>query len=240
MKNTPFSVTVLTLFPEMFPGPLGYSLAGKALKSGLWTLDALQIRSFATDKHQTVDDTPYGGGAGMVMRPDILDKAIEAAKKQRPEAQLVYFTPRGMPFSQKTAHELVQKDLILLCGRFEGIDERIMETHRPLQVSLGDFVLSGGEIAAIATLDACVRLLPGVMGAGASLDEESFALHGDFAGLIEYPHYTRPPEWNGVAVPDVLLSGNHAEIRDWRLKAAERLTKAARPDLWALHEKKKD
>lgn len=240
MDNTVFSATILTLFPEMFPGPLGHSLAGKALKSGVWKLDTVQIRDFATDKHQTVDDTPYGGGAGMVMRPDILGKAIEHTKKQYPQARLVYFTPRGTPFSQKMAHSFVQQDLILLCGRFEGIDERVIETHRPELVSLGDFILSGGEIAAITVLDACVRLLPGVMGAGASLDEESFALHGDFAGLIEYPHYTRPPVWNEIAVPDVLLSGNHAEIRGWRIKEARRLTKAVRPDLWALHEKTKD
>jgi len=240
MNNRNFSATVLTLFPEMFPGPLGYSLAGKALTAGLWHLNTLQIRDFATDKHQTVDDTPYGGGSGMVMRPDILDRAIQSARKQSPEATLVYLTPRGMPFTQKTAQEFARKDLILLCGRFEGIDERVIEAHRPHLTSLGDFVLSGGETAALAVLDACVRLLPGVMGDEGSLNEESFALEGDFSGLIEYPHYTKPPVWNGVAVPEVLLSGNHAKIRNWRLKAAENLTRAVRPDLWARTRKIKE
>jgi len=228
-----FSATILTLFPDMFPGPLGHSLAGKALKNGLWNLKTLQIRDFAKDKHKTVDDTPYGGGAGMVMRPDVLDTALAEAKNQEPEATVIYFTPRGTPFSQKMAHELSGQKLILICGRFEGVDERFLEIHKPLAISMGDFVLSGGEIAALALLDACVRLLPGVMGGEESLSEESFALNGDFAGLIEYPHYTKPPIWNENAVPEVLLSGNHADIRNWRLRQAENLTKALRPDLWA-------
>ncbi len=228
-----FSTTILTLFPEMFPGPLGYSLAGKALKNNLWNLETLQIRDFSTDKHQTVDDTPYGGGAGMVMRPDVLDRAIAAAKTRAPEATLVYFTPRGVPLTQKIVHDLAQKQLILLCGRFEGVDERVLETHKPLEINISDVVLSGGEIAAFVLLDACVRLLPGVMGAEDSLAEESFALSGDFSGLLEYPHYTKPPIWNGRSVPEVLLSGNHAAIRKWRIQEAERLTKDLRSDLWA-------
>jgi tRNA (guanine37-N1)-methyltransferase len=232
-----FSATVLTLFPEMFPGPLGYSLAGKALRNGVWSLETLQIRDFSTDKHQTVDDTPYGGGAGMVMRPDVLDRAVTEARSRAPQAALVYFTPRGVPFTQALAHDLAQESLILLCGRFEGVDERVLEVHKPLEISIGDFVLSGGEIAALTLLDACVRLLPGVMGGMDSLNEESFAMYGDFSGLLEYPHYTKPPVWNGLSVPEVLLSGNHAAIRNWRIQEAGRLTKTRRSDLWARRQK---
>jgi tRNA (guanine37-N1)-methyltransferase len=232
MSNLPFSVTILTLFPEMFPGPLGYSLAGKALKQGLWNLNTLQIRDFATDKHQTVDDTPYGGGAGMVMRADVLDAGITHAQSLMPNAQLIYFTPRGIQLNQKLAHELSSKQLILLCGRYEGVDQRLLEQHAPLEISIGDYVLSGGEMAALTLLDACVRLLPGVIGDADSLAQESFALATDFAGLLEYPHYTKPPIWNGRKVPDVLLSGNHAAINDWRLREAEQTTKARRPDMW--------
>ncbi len=240
MNNKRFSALVLTLFPEMFPGPLGYSLAGKALQNGIWHLDTIHIRDFATDRHKTVDDTPYGGGAGMVMRPDILDRAIKEAKNRKPGATPIYFTPRGMPFTQRTAQELSQRELILVCGRFEGVDERVLEAHKPIEISIGDYVLSGGEMAAFALLDACVRLLPGVMGDMGSAHEESFALAGDFAGLIEYPHYTRPSVWEGWAVPEVLLSGNHENIRSWRLNQAENLTKALRPDLWAGYTKKDD
>jgi len=235
---TIFSVTILTLFPEMFPGPLGTSLAGKALNNRLWQLETLQIRDFATDKHQTVDDAPYGGGAGMVMRPDILDAAINQAYVQNPDATLIYFTPRGKVFDQATASELSQKNLILLCGRYEGIDERIIEKHQPLQISIGDFVLSGGEIAALTMLDACIRLLPDVMGSEQTLHEESFAESGDLQGLIEYPHYTRPQIWDNLPVPEVLLSGNHAKIQNWRKNQAEHLTKSLRPDLWAAKLKK--
>ena len=231
--NTPvFSATVLTLFPEMFPGPLGYSLAGKALAKGLWQLNSFQIRDFATDRHQSVDDTPYGGGAGMVMRADVLDKAINAAKQQQPEAQLVYFTPRGTPLTQALAKTFSEQHLILLCGRYEGVDERVLEQHRPLEISIGDYICSGGEMAALVLLDACVRLIAGVVGAEGSLKEESFGLNADFAGLLEYPHYTKPPVWNGRKVPDVLLSGNHAVIQDWRKRQAEEMTKTRRPDLW--------
>jgi len=227
-----FSATVLTLFPEMFPGPLAHSLAGKALERGLWRLKALQIRDFATDRHKTVDDTPYGGGAGMVMRADVLDAAINAAKDQLPGATLIYFTPRGLPFTQALAHELSRKELVLICGRYEGVDERLLEAHKPLEISIGDYVLSGGELAALVVLDACVRLLPGVVGDRDSLAQESFGLTSDFAGLLEYPHYTKPPIWNGRAVPDVLLSGNHAAIKEWRNREAEQTTQARRPDIW--------
>jgi len=232
-----FSTTVLSLFPEIFPGALGFSLVGKALEKGVWKLNSLQIREFATDKHKAVDDTPYGGGAGMVMRPDVLDLALTNAMQSQPNSQIVYFTPRGIPFNQKLAHELVKKDLIMICGRFEGVDERFLQAHDILEISLGDFVLSGGEIAAMAVLDACVRLLPDVIGSKESLNEESFAINGDFAGLIEYPHYTKPPIWNGQTVPEVLLSGNHASIKDWRLGQARDLTRKLRPDLWAQKHK---
>jgi len=227
----PFSAHILTLFPEMFPGPLGHSIAGKALKNGLWNLQTSQIRSFAVDKHQTVDDTPYGGGAGMVMRADVLEAAIADACAQMPVATLIYFTPRGVPLTQKLAQDLSRKQLILLCGRYEGVDERLLEARKPLEISIGDYVLSGGEIAAFVLLDACVRLLPGVMGTPESMSEESFSLTTDFAGLLEYPHYTKPPIWNGRAVPDVLLSGHHADIRNWRLREAEKVTESRRPDL---------
>ncbi len=216
----------------MFPGPLGHSISGKALKDGIWELHTHQIRDFAKDKHKTVDDTPYGGGAGMVMRPDVIDAAIEHAKKTKPNARLIYFTPRGVPLSQSLAHELSREKLILLCGRYEGVDERVLQAHQPLEISAGDFVLSGGEMAAMLLLDACVRLIPGVVGDSESLMEESFGLGTDFAGLLEYPHYSRPPIWNGRAVPDVLLSGDHAKIKDWRLSEAKKATETRRPDLW--------
>tara|TARA_R110002096_G_scaffold391699_2_gene586595 strand:+ start:53 stop:757 length:705 start_codon:yes stop_codon:yes gene_type:complete len=220
---------VLTLFPEMFPGPLGHSLAGKALARGDWALDAVDIRGFAMDKHASVDDTPFGGGAGMVMRADVLDRALEEAADKR--GPVIYLSPRGAPLTQARAKELAAEPAVtLLCGRYEGIDQRLIEARELEEISLGDFVLSGGEVAALAMLDACVRLLPGVLGAPKSLAEESFE-----RGLLEYPHYTRPAEWNGRHVPDVLLSGNHAAIARWRLAQAEAITKARRPDLWSAY-----
>ena len=217
---------VLTIFPEMFPGPLGESLAGKALAQGLWTLQAVDIRDFATDRHGTVDDAPFGGGPGMVMRPDVVDAAIESVSGAA--GPLVYLTPRGRAIDQAFVRDLARgPGVTLLCGRYEGIDERVIEERDFIEVSLGDFVLSGGEPAALALLDACVRLLPGVMGDEASLDEESFQ-----AGLLEYPHYTRPAEWHGRRVPEVLLSGHHERIRVWRREQAERVTRERRPDLW--------
>jgi tRNA (guanine37-N1)-methyltransferase len=233
-----FSATALTLFPEMFPGPLGHSLAGTALKKGIWSLDAINIRDFATDKHHTVDASPYGGGVGMVMKPDVIDSAIEHAKAQMGnDPTIIYFTPRGTPLTQPLAQELSHKHLILLCGRFEGVDQRVIDHHRMLEISLGDFVLSGGEIAALALLDACVRLLPGVIGKEEAIQQESFANHADYAGLLEYPHYTRPPSWKGKSVPEILLSGNHKEIDAWRLEQAKEITALRRPDLLG---KKKD
>ena len=222
---------MLTLFPEMFPGPLAHSLAGKALTEGLWSLDAVNIRDFATDRHSTVDDTPFGGGPGMVMRADVIDAAIDDAAIAG--APLVYLTPRGTPLSQEIAAELADgPGVTLICGRYEGVDQRVLDARDVTEISLGDFVLSGGEPAALALLDACVRLLPGVMGAESSLEEESFA-----RGLLEYPHYTRPAEWCGRKVPDVLLSGHHRNIYAWRMEQAEMITQARRPDLWDRYQK---
>jgi len=224
-----WQATILTLFPEMFPGPLGLSLAGKALREERWAIEAMDIRGFATDRHRTVDDTPFGGGAGMVMRPDVLDAACEAATAANPGAPLVYLTPRGRLLDQALVRDLsAGPGVVLLCGRYEGVDQRVIETRGMVEVSAGDFVLSGGEPAALLLLDACIRLLPGVMGGTASAAEES---HGT-DGLLEYPHYTRPAEWQGHRVPDVLLSGHHAEVARWRRAEAEAATRARRPDLW--------
>ncbi len=228
----PWHASVLTLFPGMFPGPLGLSLAGRALREGRWALEALDIRAFATDRHRTVDDTPCGGGAGMVMRPDVVDAACAAALSAgAPERPLIVLTPRGRLLDQALVRDLAAgPGAVLLCGRYEGVDQRVVEARGMLELSIGDYVLSGGEPAALVLLDACVRLLPGVMGAGAaSAEEES---HGA-SGLLEYPQYTRPAEWQGRAVPAVLLSGNHAEVARWRRAESERVTRERRPDLWA-------
>jgi tRNA (guanine37-N1)-methyltransferase len=220
-----WTATVLTIFPEMFPGPLGHSLAGKGLRDGLWRLETVDIRDFARDKHRSVDDAPFGGGPGMVMRPDIVDAAIEATPAPGP---LICLSPRGRPLDQARVQELVAGSGVrLLCGRFEAIDERVIAARGMEEIALGDFVLSGGEPAAIALIDACVRLLPGVIGDAAALVEESFA-----RGLLEYPHYTRPQIWQGRAVPDVLLSGHHEEISRWRQAQAEQATRERRPELW--------
>jgi tRNA (guanine37-N1)-methyltransferase len=230
--------SVLTIFPEMFPGPLGASLAGKAMAAGAWSLEAIDIRTFAPDKHRTVDDTPAGGGPGMVMKADVLARAIDAARDaSRPP---LLMSPRGAPLTQKRVAALAGgSGVVVICGRYEGIDERLIDARRLEEVSVGDYVLSGGEIAALALIDACVRLLPGVMGKQASAAEESFA-----DGLLEYPQYTRPAEWEGRAIPDVLLSGDHAKVAAWRRAEAERLTRARRPDLWEAYrtrsERRKD
>ena len=223
----PWTATVVTIFPEMFPGPLGLSLAGKALARGAWRLDAVDLRGFTDDRHQTVDDTPFGGGAGMVMRPDIVARAMDAVVARGAAGPLVYLSPRGEPVRQAKVAELASgPGMVLLCGRYEGVDHRVIEARGFLELSLGDFVLSGGELAAMSLIDACVRLLPGVVGTAASLAEESFA-----AGLLEYPHYTRPQVWEGRAVPEVLLSGHHARISRWRQEQAQAVTKSRRPDL---------
>jgi len=219
--------SVLTIFPEMFPGPLAVSLCGKALATGLWSLQIVDIRDFANDKHRSVDDTPAGGGPGMVMKPDVLARAIDAtATDARPRLLL---SPRGMPLTQGRVEALCRgPGAMLVCGRFEGIDERVIASRGLEEVSIGDYVLSGGEIAAMTLIDACVRLLPGVMGAPDSAADESFA-----EGLLEYPQYTRPQSWEGRPIPEVLISGDHAKVAAWRRAEAERLTRERRPDLWA-------
>lgn len=220
--------TVLTLFPEMFPGPLGISLAGRALASGVWSLEARDIRNAATDKHRSVDDTPAGGGPGMVLRADVLAAAIDAAEIASERPRLL-MSPRGTPLTQNRVMELASgPGPLIVCGRFEGIDQRVIEARRLEEVSIGDYVLSGGEIAALALIDACVRLLPGVMGKLNSGADESFS-----DGLLEYPQYTRPQEFEGRSIPDVLVSGDHAKVEAWRRAEAEALTQARRPDLWA-------
>ena len=221
--------TVLTLFPEMFPGPLGHSLAGRALERGLWSLGAEDIRAHASDRHRSVDDTPFGGGAGMVLRADVVDAALAACDDGRPA---ICLTPRGRPLTQDVARAFASgPGVMLLCGRYEGVDQRVIEARGLVEISVGDYVLSGGEPAAMVLLDACVRLLPGVMGAAESAEEESFS-----TGLLEYPHYTRPAEWCGRRVPEVLLSGHHAAVAAWRRGEAERITRERRPDLWASYQ----
>lgn len=219
------NVTVLTVFPELFPGFLGYSLTGKALEEQKWQLQTVNIRDYAFDRHKSVDDTPCGGGAGMIMRPDVLGRAIEA---NHTRGRIIYMSPKGRPLTQKLVHELsCEEELTIVCGRFEGIDERVIEAYNVEEISIGDYILTGGEQAAQIMLDAVVRLLPGVLGNEASLEDESFE---NF--LLEYPQYTRPTEWEGRSVPEVLLSGHHRKIADWRREQAEIATKAKRPDLF--------
>jgi len=227
-----WTARVITLFPEAFPGTLGLSLTGKALASGLWRLDPIPLRAFGEGKHRNVDDTPAGGGAGMVLRADVLDRALQAAGAGTPEDRarwpVICLSPRGKPFDQAAAHRLAGADgVTLICGRFEGIDQRVLDAWQVEELSLGDFVLTGGEIAAQAVLDATVRLMPGVLGNAASTEEETFA-----EGLLEHPQYTRPQAWQGREIPEVLTSGNHAEVAKWRRAQAEALTRERRPDLW--------
>jgi tRNA (guanine37-N1)-methyltransferase len=227
--TAPWRATILTLFPEMFPGPLGISLAGKALSSGLWALEARDIRASATDKHRSVDDTPAGGGPGMVLRPDVLAAAIDAADTP-PALPRLLMSPRGRPLTQSRVRELAAgPGALIVCGRFEGVDQRLIEARRLEEVSIGDYVLSGGEIAALALIDACVRLLPGVMGKAESGTEESFS-----DSLLEYPQYTRPQLFEGRPIPEILISGDHAKVAAWRKAEAEQLTEMRRPDLWAI------
>jgi tRNA (guanine37-N1)-methyltransferase len=221
--------SVLTLFPEMFPGPLGVSLVGQALEAGLWSLELHQIRDFGIGRHRAVDDTPAGGGAGMVMRADVLAAAIDHARLTEPELPLIYMSPRGAPLTQDRVRALSQgPGVMILAGRFEGIDERLIEARHVTEVSVGDYVLSGGEIPAMVLLDACVRLIPGVLGAEESLTHESFE-----EGLLEYPQYTKPREWDGRPTPDVLMSGDHKRIAEWRRSESERITRERRPDIFA-------
>jgi tRNA (guanine37-N1)-methyltransferase len=233
-----FNVKVFTLFPEVFPGVLGSSIVGKALEKNLWSLAAINLRDYAYDKHKQVDDIAYGGGPGMVMRPDVIDAALtahygQADSQARPE-RLIYLSPKGAPFTQAKAHQLAGcQNVGLLCGRFEGVDQRVLEHWNFDEISIGDYVLSNGELAAQVLIDACVRLIPGVLGASESLAEESFS-----QGLLEYPHYTRPREWKDCIVPEVLLSGNHQKIESWRKEQAKSITMARRPDLWANYVKR--
>jgi tRNA (guanine37-N1)-methyltransferase len=228
----PWTATVLTLFPEMFPGSLGHSLAGKALAADRVRIEAVQIRNFATDRHASVDDAPFGGGAGLVMRPDVIDSALRSLVTEGSPRPILYLSPRGAPLTQARVMALVEgPGPILLCGRYEGVDQRVLDAWEMEEVSLGDYVLSGGEPAALVLLDACIRLLPGVMGNEDTVAEESFS-----HGLLEYPHYTRPADWAGRGVPPVLLSGNHAEIARWRQAQAEAVTSARRPDLMRAFE----
>lgn len=224
-----FNVTILTIFPEMFPGFLNYSLAGKALERKIWDLEVVNICSFAKDKHSTVDDVPYGGGAGMIMRPDVTGDAIDSVLSAHRGTKFIYMTPSGTKFNQSVAKELIEfPHITILCGRFEGIDQRVVDEYTPYELSIGDYVLSGGEPAAMVVLDACVRLLPGVVSNSDSIAEESFSYGG---GMLEYPQYTKPKQWREHEVPEVLLSGNHKKISDWRRKQSQALTKRRRPEL---------
>jgi tRNA (guanine37-N1)-methyltransferase len=221
--------TVLTIFPELFPGPLGASLAGRAAEKGLWSLEAIDIRGFAADVHRSVDDTPAGGGPGMIMKADVLARAIDAVADERPR---LLMSPRGERLTQAQVGDLAKGGgIVAVCGRFEGVDERVIVGRGLKEVSIGDYILSGGEIAAMALIDACVRLIPGVMGKAASAAEESFAI-----GLVEYPQFTRPQVWEDRAIPPVLLSGDHARVEAWRRAEAERMTQERRPDLWAAYQ----
>lgn len=227
--SPPWRAAVVTLFPEMFPGPLGLSLAGTALVDGIWSLETIALRQFGIGRHRVVDDTPAGGGAGMVLKPDVVAAALDEATARCPAAPRLFMSPRGRPLSQAWVRELAEgPGVLVLAGRFEGVDQRVIEGRRLEEVSIGDYVLSGGEIAAMALIDACVRLLPGVIGDRQSLAEESFE-----GGRLEYPHYTRPREWEGRSIPDVLLSGDHAAIARWRRAEADRITRERRPDLVA-------
>lgn len=232
-KAMAFKLTVLTLFPDLFPGPLAHSMTGRALGKGTWTLETINMRDFASGVHKSVDDTPYGGGAGMVMRADIVAAAIEKAKQGNPNAPVVYLTPSGMPYKQEQARDFAQAEgLILLCGHYEGIDQRVLDVLVDAEISIGDYVLTGGEVAAYPVADSVIRLLPGVLGGEGTLHEESFDIKDEHGQkLLEYPHYTRPEVWREVAVPDVLKSGHHANIQKWRLQEAKKRTRTRRPDL---------
>lgn len=235
--NPPFIAQVVTLFPELFPGPLGVSVTGRAMEQEIWRLETFFLRDYASDRHRTVDDTPAGGGPGMVMRPDVLARAIDAAiAAGDPARPRLALTPSGRPFTQKDAEKWAKAGgLLLICGRFEGMDQRVIEARDLEEISIGDYVLSGGELPAMVILDAVVRLLPGVTGSPESLDEESFE-----GGLLEYPQYTRPRVWEGRAIPEVLLSGHHGEIARWRFEERKRRTRLRRPDLWSTYERRKE
>jgi tRNA (guanine37-N1)-methyltransferase len=229
--------TIITLFPELFPGVLGHSILGKGLREGIWSLETINLRDFAYGKHENVDDTPYGGGAGMLMRADVVGPAIEAA----PKGRIIYLSPRGTPLTQPVVKELASEEsLTLLCGRFEGVDQRVLDYYEVEEISIGDYVLAGGEVAAQVLLESVLRLIPGILGESHSAEEESFGLDSDYSDLLEYPHYTKPAIWKEMAVPEVLVSGHHENIKKWRKEQAEALTKARRPDMWQRSKKKED
>lgn len=235
-SSSKFHVTILTTFPEMFPSTLAYSLAGNALKQGIWSYDVINIRDFGVTRHKNVDDDPYGGGNGLVMRVDVLSEAIDYALTKYPDSEIYYMSPRGRVIKQSIICEVLsKKNIIIVCGRFEGIDERVIEEYNVTEISLGDFILSGGEVAAIAMMDACIRLIPGVLANNETLIEESFSDIHHEGLLLEYPLYTRPSMWRGRSVPDVLLSGNHRQIEEWRKKESVRITLERRPDLLKQH-----
>lgn len=227
-----FHATILTIFPEMFPGSLAYSLAGKALKKNIWSYELVNVREYGVTKHKNVDDEIYGDGTGMVMRPDVAGEALDYALAKSPGSKIYYPSPRGKVLNQRLVKEIIKEEkIIILCGRFEGIDERIIEEYNVTEISMGDYILSGGEIAALAILDCCIRLVPGVLANQATLNSESFELEGEFGGLLESPLYTRPAEWKGRKVPEILLSGNHNEIKKWKEAKSKLITQNRRPDL---------
>lgn len=236
--NKTLNVKILTLFPDLFPGPLGFSIIGRALADKVWSLETIDIRDFAEDKHKTVDGPPIGGGSGMIMRPDVVERAINYAMADNKSYKIVYMSPRGMRFNQRVCEKLAEYDnLIVICGRFEGLDQRIIDHYNIREISIGDFVMTGGEIAAYAMLDSIIRILPGVL-SGEVFAEESFGHNAEYNNLLEYPQYTKPLNWQGRDVPEILLSGNHKNIKEWKLQQAEEYTKRNRPDLWKLYGKK--
>lgn len=228
---------VISLFPELFPGPLNISIIGKALNEGVWGLDVINLRDFASDKHNNVDDSPYGGGSGMVLKPDTVSKALESIINQE-KRQIIYFSPRGKLLKQSDIYNYVkERELILLCGRFEGIDQRVIDKYNIQEVSIGDYVLAGGELAAMVFMESCIRTLPGVISKDDVNIEESFGIKFPYANLLEYPHYTKPAIWQGLHVPEILLSGNHKKINEWRLEMAEEVTRGRRKDMWAKYQR---
>lgn len=238
--EAPWHAQIITLLPQSYPGILGESIIGDAHKKGLWHYDTVPLRDFGVGRHQQVDDTPYGGGAGMVIKPDVADAAICHAKAQNPEAELIYFTPVGEPLTQKHFIEFSQKSVILFCARYEGLDARVVEKHAPREISLGDYVITGGDLAAMIFIEGCVRLLENVVGDQASLAQESFGLDAHYQHLLEHPHYTKPADWEGRLIPEILTSGHHANVEKWRLDQAQTLTQARRPDLWEQYKKAHD
>lgn len=232
-----WKVSILTLFPEMYPGPLGFSIAGKALIDNLWQLNLYNIRDFSSSKHLKVDDKPYGGGVGMVIRADVLGPAIEKLQQENNFDEIIYLSPRGTIFNQKEASKLISKNILFICGRYEGIDYRVIEYFNIKEMSVGDYILSAGDIALISILDSCIRLLPNVLKKNEATQDESFSSDESHKGLLEYNHYTRPAEWKGLSVPEVLLSGNHQQVKLWRTKISEEITCVRRPDLWSDYNK---